>query len=100
MKSSPDSVSWSTPLVGPGRVAVAISPSGLPVENEKVAAKACGATSSTAHKLEARVATRDRTPAGMICGDVNMLLSLDFITLSLSCLPKLVFSRDDGFWEV
>ena len=62
MKLSPDSVSWLTPEPGPGRDAVAIFPSGSPVEKEKEAAEACAANKSKALKVEAK--TRATVLAG------------------------------------
>jgi hypothetical protein len=47
-KSSAVSVSWLTPLVGPGRDAVAMRPSGLPVLKEKASARAGGAANPAA----------------------------------------------------
>ena len=75
MKSSPDSVSWLTPEPGPGRDAVAIFPSGLPVEKEKEAAEACAAKRSKALKVEAKtratvLARSDLTKQGYAVGKV------------------------------
>src|SRR5215510_1485630 len=62
MKSSPDSVSWLAPDPGPGRDAVAISPSGLPVEKAKAVwvVEECS-----------RVRGPDRTPRWPEAGAVN-----------------------------
>jgi len=54
MKSSPDSVSWLAPEAGPGRVAVAISPSGAPVEKKNEGSEACDTTKSKEVKAKLR----------------------------------------------
>ena len=66
MKSSPDSVSWLSPDAGPGpgRVAVAIFPSGLPVEKENEGSAACDASRGKAlkAKVKARATVLAKSP--------------------------------------